>query len=552
MGVYGRVTREPEEPRTHAALARAASLFPEECGGYGAPPRDGDAAERSFRLHADLRARRAREWEPGEEAKARVVSQYADHLPQVRCSLFERTYQQLQARGLGEDDIRDADTLQLIQWISSDPAFRAAFDDDLQDVARRAREQIAQLKPDSGPGYPFQSQYPDVAALRRGVGDDPLVVLVTERIALLALSYTYAATAREAVLNRLCGPVRVFIKSELHSQKKLEEGRLRLICSLDVVDRVVEMVLHDNLQSAEINSYTTIGPQPGMGATDAELERLAVRIHESRGDECRPWSSDVSGFDWSVPDWALDMEMALRRELVDANPVYWRACYARMACEATSLFVLPNGQLVEQLDRGMVKSGSFLTASRNSHIRGMLAMLRSETFGNDPAEAYFGDGFILPTTMGDDCVEVLAYTRFREDEDDSVDEVGKLALERQYADMGFSTTFDDETREVLVSSRDEGRRLTSYPGDCVGCRGGSCVYDVDVFTFCGYKFWQSPTGYAYEPDRWQKQLCTLLNTVPRSDADAAERVACLRYNLRHSPHRERAMQIIEASGWGKL
>lgn len=330
------------------------------------------------------------------------------------------------------------------------------------------------------------------------------------------------------------------------------------------------MVLHCGLNNAEIENYANIGPQPGMGATDAELERLALRIHEAHDDETRPWSSDVSGFDWSVPLWALEMELDMRMELVEANELYWRCCEARMYCESKSLFILPNGLLIEQLDPGMVKSGSYLTASRNSHIRGMLAILRAHIFGGGPEEhvahAYtpFADGTndlrYLPLTMGDDCVEVTAHcTQDTESDDFTLDGIviDAEVLEWQYQCMGFKTTFDHERREFTVVEGREPSGIRVFPGDLVSTEPRpdgrwDVTYKVDVYTFCGYKFWSAPTGYAYEPDRWQKQLCTLLNSGPLSQADADERLAGLRFNLRHSPHRQRALEIVAASGWGRF
>lgn len=159
----------------------------------------------------------------------------------------------------------------------------------------------------------------------------------------------------------------------------------------------------------------------------------------------------------------------------------------RSCCLGYSLFVLSDGTLLAQEGwRGVQKSGSYNTSSTNSRIRAMLALLVGSWRG------YQADVI----AMGDDAVE------------DSPDD----DLATSYLQLGFR--LKEQSRDIEF-----------------------CAYGYDLHG-------------GYRPVRWHKMLASMLWTKPRDELHKQELLVALAHELRHSPHRDRAMQAVAAVGWG--
>lgn len=158
----------------------------------------------------------------------------------------------------------------------------------------------------------------------------------------------------------------------------------------------------------------------------------------------------------------------------------------RSWCLGNSLLVFSDGVVWKQTLPGVQKSGSYNTSSTNSRIRAALA--------REVAARVDGVGACI--AMGDDAVE-----------DSAIQELAPIYLE-----YGF------RLKEV---SRD--------------------------IEFCAYAF--NLKG-GFEPVRWHKMLANLLWTQPRNSEHANELLCALRYELRHSPHSQRAECVIAAVNWG--
>jgi hypothetical protein len=158
----------------------------------------------------------------------------------------------------------------------------------------------------------------------------------------------------------------------------------------------------------------------------------------------------------------------------------------RSWCLGNSLLVFSDGVMWQQTQPGVQKSGSYNTSSTNSRVRALLAHEVSERVG--------GVGDCI--AMGDDAVE-----------DSDVQELAPIYLEYGY-----------RLKEV---SRD--------------------------IEFCAYRF---DLRGKFEPVRWHKMLANLLWTKPRNAEHARELLVALRYELRHSPHLQRAECLIAAVNWG--
>ena len=211
---------------------------------------------------------------------------------------------------------------------------------------------------------------------------------VRERLRALCTCQCSDLSAEELVKAGLCDPIRVFVKNEPHSLKKLREGRYRLIMSVSLVDQLCERILSSEQNSLEIANFDRLPVKPGMGFSREKIDLLGCHLEQF--DELV--SSDVSGWDWSVSADELRFD-ALRR--ISAAGVAMdhplaKALLARATCLGRSVIAFSDGVLLAQRWDGVQKSGSYNTSSGNSWIRVAAARFA----GADQVVA-----------MGDDCVD---------------------------------------------------------------------------------------------------------------------------------------------------
>lgn len=304
-------------------------------------------------------------------------------------------------------------------------------------------------------------------------------------------------SAEELVKAGFTDEVRLFVKNELHSAAKVAEGRMRLIASISVVDQIVERVLNGAQNQLEISRWESIPSKPGMGLHDEALQSLENQVLDlfDVDNGVYPVSSDISGFDWSVPQWALDFDARARDTLSCMNSAL-KLHQKRAVCLGLSRFVFSDGVIWDQVQPGIQKSGSYNTSSTNSRIRAMLAMLvarRCELKGGQDKPVRGGKSL----AMGDDSVEATC---------------DHAKLPDQYLRLGFVL------KEV---SRD--------------------------IEFCAYAF--DLVG-GFRPVRWLKMLASCLAVSVRDDSHELELLVALRHELRHSGFTQWAMAVIRASGWG--
>jgi hypothetical protein len=116
----------------------------------------------------------------------------------------------------------------------------------------------------------------------------------------------------ETVKKNYVDPVRVFVKNEPHTLKKIEEKKYRLISSVSLVDQVIERLLHSQINQTEIDNWEAIPSMPGIGlTTDEDFRKIAKLIKKIDN----PVQTDVSGWDWSVQHWELIAEILVRIKL---------------------------------------------------------------------------------------------------------------------------------------------------------------------------------------------------------------------------------------------
>lgn len=364
----------------------------------------------------------------------------------------------------------------------------------------RARVALMNVKRSSGPGFPYLAQYSTNAAVIAALGEEHIIELTVQRIELLEsapweLFEDDSITPLDMVMMGLCDPVKVFVKGELHSAKKVAEKRMRIICSVSLIDQMVERVLNEGQNSAEIFNFEHLASKPGMGLHDEGL----AHVNECWAQMDLPAGTDISKWDLSVPQWLLDWDASRRAWLsghgqVDKGTLY----HKRARLLGWSLVVFSDGEIWRQTRRGLQKSGSYNTSASNSACRVMACAKVT------PIE------FILRViAMGDDAGEDAAWVReWLRSQGLPCDNVSiAQELIRRYASLGF-----------VVKEAEVGFPLE----------------------FCAYSY--HGAGEVH-PTHWDKMVAKFFWSWPSLDT-FADRLLALQFELRHSPHYERVMQVI--------
>jgi len=265
-----------------------------------------------------------------------------------------------------------------------------AFVDGLKNISKHIKECISYLDPDSSPGVPLKAYGTSNSEVLETFGVERLITLVYSRLLLLLhtpLDVLKAMSAEQLVQGGYCDPVRVFIKNEPTKGKKVVTKRWRLIHSVSIVDKLIELVLFRSLMKIEIKNWRTIPSKPGIGfePVDNELVYNTVKAME------RPCESDVSGWDFSVAGWQIldDGEDMVK---LCGNPVeeWVTLARAKVFIETRAVYQLSDGRMIATNYDGIVHSGKQRTSSSNSRMRVKLAYMA----GAEDAIA-----------AGDDCIE---------------------------------------------------------------------------------------------------------------------------------------------------
>lgn len=318
------------------------------------PPRTVEALKRSFRAHSRRRI------------KGKVPSQREQ---EYLLSLSYQKYPRFKEPAHGMDDETLKESV-ILEWI---------------DYA------IANVKRSASPGFPY-------AAYEGGKDNgtfidtyrDELRMMVLQRLVKLAAYDVENLSSSECVEEGLVDPVRMFIKNEGHPLRKQKSETWRLISSVSIVDSLVESVLSRFLNKKEIQNWPNIPSKPGMGDTDFDREILLRTL--SQVPE-RGWAAaDVTGFDWSIQPWEIELDAERRRRMMKLQPNSWaaRALKTRAKLFSRMVFCMSDGTLMEPDIPGIQLSGSQNTSSLNSTVRFWIASLV---------------GARVAVANGDDCLE---------------------------------------------------------------------------------------------------------------------------------------------------
>lgn len=197
-------------------------------------------------------------------------------------------------------------------------------------------------------------------------------------------------TPQQLVELGLTDPVRVFVKDEFHSTRKVEQERWRLIFAVSLHDQLIERLLCGDQNDLEIANWMSHPSAPGLGLSDdQQLSALYARVMEAKGEDPLA-EADVTGWDWSVQKWELLKEAEFRARLGSFSKTAAHCLTVRSHCLCESVYAMPDGSLLELLFGGVQKSGCYNTSSTNSRLRVFVAFLVGAQWA---------------IAMGDDCLE---------------------------------------------------------------------------------------------------------------------------------------------------
>jgi len=192
-------------------------------------------------------------------------------------------------------------------------------------------------------------------------------------------------------------PIRAFIKAEPHSDRKIREGRLRIIAGVSLVDQLVERVLFRATHSVEIANWRDIPFCPGMSLQDSDQEFL----YDWQVNACAS-HGDISGWDWCLPRWLMeDVTIARCKSVLNADLDYYRLVRAQFVTWVRGVFSV-GSELWEQLEDGVQKSGSYRTSRDNSACNYTLQQDVAYTLGvrREVAVKAMGDDLLVEPIEG--------------------------------------------------------------------------------------------------------------------------------------------------------
>lgn len=247
----------------------------------------------------------------------------------------------------------------------------------------RFRAVLMRLEHSSSPGYPYCREKQTIGEWLgfNGFHYDPI------RVQMLWLDVLEIYRGGGEMIQR------VFIKQEPHKKSKAEEGRWRLIMSFPLSFQVFWHLLFDIQNDLEITNATSIPSQQGIW-----LHGGAWKGHVNRWKQMGyNVGLDKSAWDWTYPKWLLDWDLEFRFRMGHGEKMSEWLNHAKRMWELAfgegAKFVTSNGTLLEQKVPGVMKSGSVVTISSNSHAQAMLHALvcMDEGVSVDPFPACCGD-----------------------------------------------------------------------------------------------------------------------------------------------------------------
>lgn len=253
-------------------------------------------------------------------------------------------------------------------------------------------EMKAYIKAEASPGVPHAiiSNRNDELMDKMGERLNEIILNRIERLLSMSILQVKSMTRMERIDSNLVDPVRVFVKNEPHKVEKLLEGRPRLIMSVSLTDKIIEMLISRFVCKEDINNWRSIPSKPGIGFDRDD----SLNVYNDIANCGLPMaSSDVSGWDWGVKQWQIIDEAESIIKLTPKHSADWNHLLrVKAVLESESVYQFSDGTMVQPLYKGVVNSGKLRTSRGNSWMRVRLADLV---------------GSRKTIAAGDDCVESI-------------------------------------------------------------------------------------------------------------------------------------------------
>lgn len=182
--------------------------------------------------------------------------------------------------------------------------------------------------------------------------------------------------------------VKVFIKNEPLSRKKVEQKRPRVIMGTSLVYQLASRVIYSNLLDAFVQSWKDTPISTGMGLSTPDQIREMYELLKDFDT-----SDDVSSWDWRMQHWLLSasVEVQLRVLAHFGASVFHLTVYGYLqALLASPVLAYSDGELVVLDEDGLIASGRLDTADLNSKAKSLLMKLvhfdpslKTRTMGDD-------------------------------------------------------------------------------------------------------------------------------------------------------------------------
>jgi len=258
------------------------------------------------------------------------------------------------------------------------------------------RRVILSLERQSSPGIPYCYDYPTIDSFLYTDSANDLVNEINVHKLWLDIQ-DYINGEREAY------PLRVFVKGEPVDKQKYEEGRFRLITAVSLPDMVLDQMLFGSQNNTEIELFAQLPTMPGWSTTYGGWKCI----------DSQAIGYDRKAWDYSVPLWVLRADKEVRKELcVNATPEWIELVDRRYHdLYENPLLQLSDGTIYRQKIGGIVKSGTVITISTNTHCQILLHGYVCSLLGL-PYGTYF-------IAMGDDTLQSKPHPSY-------VEELGKI------------------------------------------------------------------------------------------------------------------------------
>lgn len=186
-------------------------------------------------------------------------------------------------------------------------------------------------------------------------------------------------------------PIRVFVKAEPHKASKIAEGRFRLIMAVSMEDAMIDRMLYTEFMRRAVRFTTPV--KIGYAPANGRFRELAYAFPG------RSLSIDKQAWDFSVPEWLVELWRVFLLDLVGGSPTWWNVLHnARFEAlySSETMYQFSDGSRAVQRIPGIMKSGCFNTLLLNSVGQYMISWLAYDRLGLQMREFW---------TIGDDTVE---------------------------------------------------------------------------------------------------------------------------------------------------